>query len=129
MPTQMQKQYPKMDYAKAAAWQFIDSFHIEGLDQGMICTFADSFAVSQPFTTSKAKLASALVKAQPGGQTLLYDSMQKMVETFWHGQHGRDAARRDVPWLEITLTDGLDNQSRIYPCNDRTSPKLLGSYI
>src|SRR4051794_21784125 len=96
-------------YQVHAAWSFIRTMHREGIDQGLIATFGDTFRIETDFTTSISRLATTLNGLAQGARnegTLLYDSIENMVNTFWR------AGRRDSQWILLINTDGDDNRSQ-----------------
>ncbi len=112
----------KIEYAVAAAAQFISHLHRENFDRGMIATFGNSLRVEQNFTSNEETLLRSLHRvgmSVRNERTRLYDSIEDIVMEFWR------SARRDRPWLLTVITDGQDNESSKYHNN----PANIGRFV
>jgi VWFA-related protein len=78
-------------------------------DLAQIATFASGFDVRQQFTSDKQLLERAILTAQSGGSTALYNAMYVALDEV-RRQTGDGVARRRAI---VLLSDGEDNSSRL----------------
>lgn len=115
----------KMSKAAEAVADFINKHFIDGYDRCMVATFNDGCRLVQELRSEKAQVLSTLgqLESQVGGGTLLYDSLAYMTKAFW------DLADPRRPWVKLTVTDGADNRSKLFPHGERQSPAKVGQFV
>jgi Ca-activated chloride channel family protein len=87
---------------KNAALKLIGELRAE--DRVSVYTFAESVSEAQPFTTDKAAAKRAVLRAQPFGETALYDALARV---------NRDLSGRSGKKVIVVFTDGNDNASTL----------------
>lgn len=98
----------KFDFVSGVVMHFIATLLRPGVDRCLIASCGEDFRIDQDFTSDPGALRAALAavgRSINKERTALYDSAEKMAATFYA------AARRDRPWLVVTVTDGCDNAS------------------
>jgi VWFA-related protein len=87
---------------KSAAAKLIASLRVD--DAVAVYTLGGQFAEVQPFTVDHAAAARAVRRAEPGGETALYDALIRV---------NRDLSTRTGKKVIVVFTDGEDNASTL----------------
>ncbi|MBI3949570.1 MAG: VWA domain-containing protein [Acidobacteria bacterium] len=93
----------KMERARAAALHFVRTSHPD--DEAFLIDFDSQAKVTLDFTSDLDGVAAALLTAEAGGRTALYDAVYLALEKL----NGYRTQRRKVILL---ITDGMDTASR-----------------
>src|SRR5262245_27705990 len=93
---------PRKQRLDAAALSFVGKSNPD--DEAFIVHFDDQARLDCDFTSSIQLLDDTLAKAQPFGQTAIYDALILAVEHMEHAKHQKKAI--------LLITDGVDNSSK-----------------
>lgn len=96
----------KIENAKKAALEFLDTVNFQGKDLVEVISFDDMVSISEFFTKDKNSIANAISSLRLNGQTALYDALNtSLIET----------SRQSGAKCVIAFTDGQDNKSTTTP--------------
>lgn len=96
----------KIDTAKKAALEFLNSVNFQENHLVEVISFNDLVSINQFFTKDKSSLANSISSLPLNGQTALYDALNtSLVET----------SRQSGAKCVIAFTDGQDNKSSTTP--------------
>lgn len=94
----------KIDIAKTAARNFINSVQFNSGDLVELITFNQSVSIAQGFTSQKDRIDGVLKNLSTNSETAFYDALNtSLVET----------SEKNGPKCIIAFTDGLDNKSKV----------------